>query len=45
MTQRYMNLSPAALDTAIRLLDQPSVLQRFEDLGETWTIPEGKSNG
>jgi integrase len=23
MTQRYMHLSPAALDAAIRLLDQP----------------------
>jgi Phage integrase family len=33
MTQRYMHLSPAALDSAIRLLDQPSVLQNFGDLG------------
>ena len=24
MTQRYMHLSPAALDSAIRLLEQPS---------------------
>jgi hypothetical protein len=45
MTQRYMHLSPAALDSAIRLLDQPSVLQSFGDLGETGTIPEGKING
>ena len=45
MTQRYMHLSPAALDSAIRLLDQPSVLQSFGDLGETGTSPEGKING
>jgi integrase len=33
MTQRYMHLSPAALDTAIRLLDFPGVhLGRGEDL-------------
>lgn len=39
MTQRYMHLSPAALDSAIRLLDPPSSsqsgLQSFGDLGET----------
>ena len=45
MTQRYMHLSPAALDSAIRLLDQPSVVQSLGDLGETGTIPEGKING
>jgi ligand-binding sensor domain-containing protein len=45
MTQRYMHLSPAALDSAIRLLDQPLVLQSFGDPGETGTIPEGKING
>ena len=45
MTQRYMHLSPAALDGAIRLLDQPSILQNFGDLGETGTIPEGTING
>ena len=45
MTQRYMHLSPAALDSAIRLLDQPLVLQNFGDLGETGTVPEGKING
>ena len=28
-TQRYMHLSPAALDSAIRLLDCPGVLPRF----------------
>jgi integrase len=30
-TQRYMHLSPAALDSAIRLLDCPGVLPRFGD--------------
>ena len=32
-TQRYMHLSPAALDSAIRLLEQPAVLQSFGDGG------------
>ena len=45
MMQRYMHLSPAALDSTIRLLDQPVILQNFGDLGETGTIPEGKING
>jgi len=45
MTQRYMHLSPAALDSAIRLLDQPTVLQRFGDILETGRGPEGKING
>ena len=44
-TQRYMHLSPAALDSAIRLLDQPLVLQKFGDLGETGRVSEGKING
>ena len=44
MTQRYMHLSPAALDRAIRLLDQPLVLQNFGDLVETGTVPEEKIN-
>ena len=35
MTQRYMHLSPAALDSAIRLLDQPTVLQSFGDILES----------
>jgi site-specific recombinase XerD len=35
MTQRYMHLSPAALDSAIRPLDQPAVLQSFGDILET----------
>ena len=33
MTQRYMHLSPAALDSAIRLLDQPLAVTEF---GETF---------
>src|SRR3954469_17711050 len=35
MTQRYMHLSPAALDSAIRLLDQPAGLPRFGDIVDT----------
>jgi hypothetical protein len=45
MTQRYMHLSPAALDSAIRLLDQPAVLQSFGDLLGTGRVSEGKING
>ena len=45
MTQRYMHLSPAALDSAIRLLDQPLVLQKFGDLGETGRVADEKVNG
>ena len=45
MTQRYMHLSPAALDSAIRLLDQPAFCAKFGDLGETERGPEGKING
>ena len=45
MTQWYMHLSPAALDSAIRLLDQPFVLQKFGDPGETGRVSEGKING
>lgn len=45
MTQRYMHLSPAALDSAIRLLDQPLVLQSLEDLVETGRVSEGMING
>jgi integrase len=44
MTQRYMHLSPAALDSAIRLLEQPAgsaqitrVDQNFGDVVETTT--------
>ena len=40
MTQRYMHLSPAALDAAIRLLEQPSGPQARQaqsaEILETW---------
>jgi integrase len=35
MTQRYMHLSPAALDSAIRLLDQPAFANFRGDMLET----------
>jgi integrase len=35
MTQRYMHLSPAALDAAIRLLDRSGADQKFGDGVET----------
>jgi integrase len=35
MTQRYMHLSPTVLDSAIRLLDRPPVLQKFGDILDT----------
>jgi hypothetical protein len=34
-TQRYMHLSPAALESAIRLLDQPVSSLGRGDIGET----------
>ncbi len=34
MTQRYMHLSPAALDSAIRLLEQPLAVQSFGRFGD-----------
>ena len=34
-TQRYMHLSPAAIEGAIRLLDQPSPDRRRGDIVET----------
>jgi integrase len=45
MTQRYMHLSPAALDSAIRLLDQPPAVKSFGDILETAGGAEGKVNG
>jgi site-specific recombinase XerD len=45
MTQRYMHLSPAALEGAIRLLDQPRTVQSFGDILETGRVSEGKLNG
>jgi site-specific recombinase XerD len=44
-TQRYMHLSPAALDSAIRLLDQPFSVQSFGDILETGRVSEEKING
>jgi hypothetical protein len=35
MTQRYTHPSPAALDSAIRLLDRPGSDQKFGDGVET----------
>jgi site-specific recombinase XerD len=35
MTQRYMHLSPAALDSAIRLLDHATAVKVFGDMLET----------
>jgi site-specific recombinase XerD len=35
MTQRYMHLSPAALDAAIRLLDRHEPTQKRGDIVET----------
>lgn len=34
-TQRYMHLSPAAVDAAIRLLEEPNPAARFGDMLET----------
>jgi integrase len=39
MTQRYMHLSPAALDAAISLLEQPSGVQGRGDIVETAAPP------
>ena len=44
MTQRYMHLSPTALDNAIRLLDRPLAVQTFGDILETERLSEGKIN-
>jgi hypothetical protein len=44
MTQRYMHLSPAALDAAIRLLDSPGILPSRGDIVETADELECKSS-
>jgi integrase len=44
-TQRYMHLSPAALDAAIRLLDSPGVLPGRGEIVEKASEPERKANG
>jgi hypothetical protein len=38
MTQRYMHLRPAALESAIRVLDQPLAVQTFGDILETGRV-------
>ena len=43
-TQRYMHLSPAATDGAIRLLDDPRGSEIFGDLGETGSTEIAKSS-
>ena len=42
-TQRYMHLSPAAIEGAIRLLDQPKPAHGFGDIVETVDRGIGKS--
>jgi integrase len=44
-TQRYMHLSPAALEQAIQLLDRPSSAQKFGDVGETGDLQIANVNG
>ena len=43
-TQRYMHLSPAATDGAIRLLDDPRGSEIFGDIGETGSTEISKSS-
>ncbi len=42
-TQRYMHLSPAAIEGAIRLLDQAKPVHGFGDIVETAERENGKS--
>jgi len=42
-TQRYMHLSPAAVEGAVRLLEQPSPVSRFGDILDTEGGPITKS--
>ena len=48
MTQRYMHLSPAALDAAIRLLEQPADLLKpaptYKTLETVWRRDPGGEN-
>ena len=44
-TQRYMHLSPAAIEGAIRLLDQPKPTYGFGDILETQDRDAAKVNG
>ena len=41
-TERYMHLSPAAVDAAIRLLEDPAPGSRFGDMLETGDSDEPK---
>ena len=43
-TQRYMHLSPAALDNAIRLLESPGMPRSFGDIVETGSSEPAKSS-
>jgi site-specific recombinase XerD len=45
MTQRYMHLTPTALDSAIRLLDQPSCRPGTGEIAEKATGLAGNING
>ena len=40
-TQRYMHLSPAAVEEAILILEQPASVSRFGDIVETAGAEEG----
>ena len=44
-TQRYMHLSPAAVESAIRLLDHPHSVTGFGDLVETEDQRSAKTRG
>ena len=44
-TQRYMHLTPAAVDSAIRLLESPRVLASRGDSGETGVTATANSRG
>jgi len=37
-TQRYMHLSPAVIENAVRLLDTPSVAKNFGNMLATETV-------
>ncbi len=45
MTQRYVHLSPASLDAAIRLLDASGIDPGRGEGGETQAVASGKSHG
>ena len=41
-TQRYMHLSPSAIENAIRLLEEPSPLETRGDIVETEVSENGR---